>query len=269
GWHIECSVMSTNILGDQFDIHGGGLDLIFPHHENEIAQAEAATGGTFANYWIHNGLLTVNGEKMAKSLENYITVSSFLDKYKDPDILKLAFLNSHYRSPMDYTEDKMKSNVEAKDRIIGFVTRAEKFIGEKREHLLSKQALALRTDLDTRFKAAMDDDINTPLALAVIFDAVKMGNDIISDSKSPEEEKRNCLYVLMNFIWKCGEIFKLSLKVKKTNKEDEDKICILVKEREQARNDKDFKKADEIREKLLSGGVEILDTQEGTVWRKK
>ncbi|MBU0682767.1 MAG: cysteine--tRNA ligase, partial [Candidatus Omnitrophica bacterium] len=126
GWHIECSVMSTSIFGAHFDIHGGGLDLIFPHHENEIAQAEAATGKDFANYWIHNGLLTVENEKMAKSLGNYITITDFLKKYKDPDFLKIAFLNSHYRSPMDYSDERMEESRRVKERIVVFFDKVNK-----------------------------------------------------------------------------------------------------------------------------------------------
>ena len=125
GWHIECSVMSSDILGDEFDIHGGGLDLVFPHHENEIAQSEAA-GKKFAHYWIHNGLLTIKGEKMSKSLGNFVSIEDFIDKYKDPELLKLLFISSHYSRPVDYTEDKVSEASRMKERVMAFLDKAEK-----------------------------------------------------------------------------------------------------------------------------------------------
>ena len=175
GWHIECSVMSTNILGKAFDIHGGGLDLIFPHHENEIAQAEAATGKTFANYWMHNGLLSVNGEKMAKSLKNYITISDFLNKHKDPDLLKIFFLSSHYRSPVDYSDEKIDEAKRSKERIMIFLDKVSRLAQEvpaSPEESVALEAMdkaqRIANDLQEKFESAMNDDFNTSTALSVI-----------------------------------------------------------------------------------------------------
>ena len=264
GWHIECSVMSTNILGPQFDIHGGGLDLIFPHHENEIAQAEAATGCSFANYWIHNGLLTVNGEKMSKSLGNYITISDFLEKHGDPDLLKIAFLNSHYRSPVDYSDEKIDESKSARQRIMIFLEKADRLISRFPSAApKNKEADVFRE----KFESAMDDDFNTPVALSVIFEAVRAGNERLSVEKAGEEDALMAAS-LKGFILEAAGVLGLSLSSEGIDESEAGRIEKLIAEREKARKNKDYSAADDIRKKLNDMGVTIEDMPEGTVWRK-
>ena len=264
GWHIECSVMSTNLLGDQFDIHGGGLDLVFPHHENEIAQAEAATGKPFAHYWIHNGLLTVNGEKMSKSLGNYITISDYLTKHPDPDLLKIAFLTSHYRSPMDYSDDKMLEAGRAKERIMIFLDKVERLKGE----VSSGEAQDVVASLEEKFSQAMNDDFNTSLAMAAIFEAVKKGNDTLADSSMTDEEKLPLVKTLKDYVIKSSGILGLSLKAAEVSGSEEEEIDQLVKAREEARKNKDYAASDSLRKQLTDKGIVVEDTPEGPVWRK-
>ena len=271
GWHIECSVMSTNIFGPSFDIHGGGLDLIFPHHENEIAQAEAATGSTFARYWIHNGLLTVNGEKMSKSLGNYITIGDFVAKHGDVELLKLAFLNSHYRSPMDYSDAKMEETGKARERIINFIDKTNKLDEESLEagEVGQKESDGEIVSLKKKFEEAMEDDFNTPQAMSVIFDAVHKGNVYLSDEDMNPEDKEYKTRALKDFILKFCNILGLSMKVEDVSEEEVMRIEELIKERNDARGAKDYARADKVRDELLAMGITIEDTPEGTTWRKK
>ena len=270
GWHIECSVMSTNMLGTQFDIHGGGLDLIFPHHENEIAQAEAATGGTFANYWVHNGLLTVNGEKMSKSLGNYITVADFLDKYSDPDILKIAFLNSHYRSPMDYNDEKMKASRSAKERILIFLSKADKLIREAdKKGVICAKAEKMSENISKKFNEVMKDDLNTALAMSVIFEAVKTGNESLTDDALKDDERVDIVSVLRDRILKSASVLGLSLDEKVTGGDLPDEIEELIRLREEARKNKNYAASDRMRDELLKNNIVVEDTPEGQVWRRK
>ena len=278
GWHIECSVMSTKLLGAQFDIHGGGLDLIFPHHENEIAQAEAATGKSFANYWIHNGLLSVSGEKMAKSLGNYITVADFLEKYKDPDFLKIAFLNSHYRSPMDYSDEKMDEARRSKERIMIFFDKVDRMTREhprrgrgSKDELDAgplEKAQGIVNALRERFNEVMDDDFNTPAALAIIFEAVRVGNDCLADDGIPQVEKEHIAGAIKNYILRFADILGLALNPVKLGEEETGEIERLVAIREKARKEKDYAASDKIRRELEVRGVRVEDTPEGPVWRK-
>ena len=264
GWHIECSAMSSDLLGDKFDIHAGGIDLIFPHHENEIAQSEGA-GKKFARYWMHNGLLTINGQKMAKSLGNFIAIKDFQAKFKDLDLLKLLFIGSHYRNPVDYTEEKINSIKEQKDHIYRFLTNAELRINsrlEKRPIDVSNK----ESQWETSFKLAMDDDFNTPKALGVIFECVSRGNKIL-DKEMLKDEDYGELALAQIFIRRISqEIFGLNFEFKIVK---DSAIRSMIKEREIARKNKDFKKADEIRNKLLKQGIILEDTKSGTVWRKK
>jgi cysteinyl-tRNA synthetase len=264
GWHIECSVMSTGILGTRFDIHGGGLDLIFPHHENEIAQAEAITGENFANYWMHNGLLTVNGEKMSKSLGNYITIADFLEKYRDPDLLKMAFLASHYRSPMDYSDEKMDEISRAKERLITFMKKvnAPGSRGAKKAPDTAKAERATKKVRD-RFSKAMDDDFNTPIAMSAIFDAVYDGNIWIEKGNIPAAGLfRDC-------VKEFADVLGLSLVSAEVDEKERREIEELVTRREKARKKKDYAASDRIRQELADKSVVVEDTAEGPVWRKK
>ncbi len=278
GWHIECSVMSTKLLGAQFDIHGGGLDLIFPHHENEIAQAEAATGKPFANYWIHNGLLTVGGEKMAKSLGNYITVSDFLEKYRDPDLLKMAFLNSHYRSPMDCGDEKMEEAGRSKERIMIFFDKADRIArehsdreqedGEELDAGAVEKAQEIVNTLHEKFNEVMDDDFNTPVALSIIFEAVGIGNEYLADTGISLAEKAHMTGAVKNYILRFADVLGLTLSPAKLDKKEIKEIERLIAEREDARKRKDYAASDKIRRDLAGRGVVVEDTPGGPVWRK-
>jgi cysteinyl-tRNA synthetase len=277
GWHIECSVMSTGLLGGTFDIHGGGLDLIFPHHENEIAQARAATGADFARYWIHNGLLSVNGEKMSKSLGNYITISDYLTEHRDPDLLKLAFLNSHYRSSLDYTEEKIKEAASARQRIMIFLEKADRIYDSVAtgdalpgsDNPVMTDAQDTSESLTQDFRRAMNDDFNTPLALSVIFEAVKRGNEILSDKGFGEKTKAYMANAVKNFILRAAGVLGLSLNSLEIEDSEKDKIEGLVSAREAARKNRDYPEADRLRGQLEEMGIAIEDTPGGTVWRKK
>ncbi len=277
GWHIECSVMSTAILGESFDIHGGGLDLIFPHHENEIAQAEAATGKKFANYWIHNGLLTINGEKMSKSLGNYTRISDFLEKYEDPDLLKMIFLSSHYRSPMDYNEDKIEEARRSRERIMIFKDKTERIMkdlagtsGDKKSNInkVMVKAQNVANDLQTKFDEAMNDDFNTSQALSVIFEAVRVGNEYLSNDEFSREEKAHMANAVKNSILRFADVLCLSLSFVQVDDAETEEIERLVSAREEARKNKDYAASDKARDELAEKGVVVEDTQEGPVWRK-
>lgn len=269
GWHIECAVMSTGILGDNFDIHGGGLDLIFPHHENEIAEAEAATGKAFANYWIHNGLLTVRGEKMSKSLGNFVTVDEFLKKCEDTDILKIVFLNSLYRSPVDYNDKKLDEARKIKERIMIFLDKAAKLEAKDGEKTAPNADLKkIASDLKEKFKKAMNDDFNTPLAMSVIFETIKKGNDIFEREHIPREEKAFAVRVLKGQLLEFTDIFGLRLMKREIDEGELEEIEELVASREKAREKKDYSEADRIRKALKDKNIVVEDTEDGPVWRK-
>jgi cysteinyl-tRNA synthetase len=260
GWHIECSAMSSDILGDEFDIHGGGIDLIFPHHENEIAQSEGA-GKRFAKYWMHNGLLTINGEKMAKSLGNFITIKDFLAKYRDADFLKLLFLNTHYRHPVDYSDAKIAEMKAQKERFVILFDKMERMLkGQKSEVRSQKSEKEIET-FKKEFEEAMDDDFNAPLALAALFDLVTYANKNTVTADPAAVGK-----MLVDL----GGVFGLDLsKTPAAEDTSEKDIRRLIGERDRARASKDFKKSDDIRRELAEKGVILEDTKAGTVWRRK
>ncbi len=258
GWHIECSVMSSDILGDQFDIHGGGLDLIFPHHENEIAQSEGA-GKEFARYWIHHGLLTINGQKMAKSLGNFITINDFLAKYKNPDLLKLFFLSAHYSSPVDYTEEKIEEAKQALERILILM---DKVSSDERGQ---NRGVQVREIEYTRIKfiESMDEDFNTPKGLACIFDLVNLTNKNINDNNFAI----NAYVMIKDLLGVLGVSLAEKVDLGLMNREEvESKIA----QRDQARKNKDYALSDQIRKELESKGIILEDAKDGkTSWRKK
>ncbi|MDP2911285.1 MAG: cysteine--tRNA ligase [Candidatus Omnitrophota bacterium] len=257
GWHIECSVMSSDILGDEFDIHGGGIDLVFPHHENEIAQSEGA-GKKFARYWIHNGLLTINKEKMAKSLGNFITIEDILAKYP-ADVLKILFLQTHYSHPVDFSWEKME---EAKKAMERFKTLFDKIDGLKTVGSRLK-ADFLESDINSfriKFESAMDDDFNTAEALAVLFDLVTYIN-------------KHEAYQAKDFLLELGKTLGL-FETRKDAARGADsskkaEIENLINLRNTARKNKDFKEADKIRKELEEKGIILEDTKDGTTWRVK
>jgi len=257
GWHIECSCMSVNELkSDTIDIHAGGRDLIFPHHANEIAQSEALTGRTFAKHWIHHGLLTINGQKMAKSLGNFITLDEVLEKYSS-DVLKLFFLQSHYASPVDFSWEKMEEVKKAYDRISILMKKLNKMNkatgGMGSEWILERQE---------EFKSAMDDDFNTPKALSAIYDMVNECNKLMD---SDTEDKQLMLGEAMDFVKEAAGIFGINF-LKKTKVSDEEEK--LLAERIAARKSKDFQRSDELRDLLKERGIIVEDTKEGQVWRR-
>jgi cysteinyl-tRNA synthetase len=253
GWHIECSAMSSDILGEEFDIHGGGIDLIFPHHENEIAQSEGA-GKRFARYWMHNGLLTIKSEKMAKSLGNFISIKSFMSKYKDADFLKLLFLNTHYRHPVDYTEEKIAGMRAEKERIAIAMERMGR-AGKAEPARGSKKADGFRK----KFEDAMDDDFNMPLALASVFEAVNEVN------RNPDDTA--FFKAAFELISEIAGVFGLSLSISRDDSSPDVKSSI--DRRNAARKSGDYKEADRIRLELLANGIILEDTKDGTTWRKK
>lgn len=260
GWHIECSVMSQKFLkADTIDIHAGGRDLIFPHHENETAQAEAATGKPFAKYWIHHGLLTINGQKMAKSLGNFITIKDFIEKYNDADLLKLFFLSAHYSHPIDYTSEKIDEAKKALERIVILLDKMNAQETEGRRQKTEK--ISEIEDARKKFIEAMDDDFNTPEGLAAIFELVNIANKNIEDS--------NFLSRARDLLFELAGIFGLELKEEAGSKELPASASVLVEKRNEARKKGDFKEADRIRKELEKSGVILEDTKEGTTWRRK
>jgi cysteinyl-tRNA synthetase len=261
GWHIECSVMSQRFLKTEtLDIHAGGRDLIFPHHENEIAQAQAFSGKPFARYWIHHGLLTMNGQKMSKSSGNFITIRNFLIKYKDPDLLKLFFLAAHYSHPIDYTEGKIEEARAAKERILIFMNKAAQ---AKAGFFIFYRGCAELKKLKLKFIEKMDDDFNTPEALACIFEMVNFGNKN-SDNPYILKEVREA-------VLKASGLLGLSLKVvESADNLDDGKIRDKIIERNSARKARDYSLSDKIRKELEEKGVILEDLKDGTTsWRRR
>lgn len=271
GWHIECSVMSSDILGDEFDIHGGGIDLIFPHHENEVAQSEGA-GKAFARYWMHNGLLTIDSEKMAKSLGNFISIQDFIKQYKDADYLKLLFLNTHYRHPVDYTGEKIAEMKAQKERFAILFDKIGR-IAKSSPGLRSGSTRAAKAgdEFRKKFEEAMDDDFNTPLALASLFDIVTFANKSMQDKDDFTRNEVEELLAIKRLIADLGAVLALDLEKDTTRQDvDEANILRLIEERNTARDKRDFKTADRIRKKLSEEmGVILEDEKGGTVWRRK
>ena len=266
GWHIECSVMSTDILGGEFDIHGGGIDLIFPHHENEIAQSEGA-GKKFARYWMHNGLLTINGEKMAKSAGNFISMKDFMEQHKDSDYLKLLFLNTHYRHPVDYSEEKISEMKSQKERFIILLDKIGRMLKDHRPKTIDQRPIS---EFREKFEEAMDDDFNTPLALAAMFDLVSFTNRIMQDRVEFTQQEIGLFSAAGQALKDLGAVFGLDFS-KSAGALDVDKkeIAQLIKKRNELRNNGDFKAADKIRGKLYEEDIILEDTKNGTIWRKK
>ncbi len=272
GWHIECSVMSHKYLGPSFDIHGGGKDLIFPHHENEIAQSEALFGKQFVKYWIHNGFVDINNEKMSKSLGNFTMIKDVLETYH-PEVIRLFLLSKHYRSPIDYSENSMDEVITSLDKIYAFLDRAQK-AGIPGDH----QERGPEWDV---FKTAMDDDFNTARGMAAIFDTVKKGNRILDKVG----DEINTDVVMENISTMCSDLKKMGrilgiisqkpgayFKAKKEAglaKGDIDPAMIdqLVLERTEARKSKDFARADDIRARLDEMNIILEDGPGGTTWK--
>jgi cysteinyl-tRNA synthetase len=298
GWHIECSTMSGKFLGIPFDIHGGGMDLRFPHHENEIAQAEAATGKEFARYWIHIGLLTINGEKMSKSKGNIVNITDLLNSW-DAEVIRFFFAQTHYRSPPDFNEKALKNAEKGLERIHRLKEKLEKISGaikidkinEKDLNEEDKKFLKTINDFIDEFEKSMDDDFNTPMAVSVVFDFINKSNKYIE--KNPNPNKILCGYALFKLI-QLGQILtlfkpdfvgkkeigdkeifeklmKIIMKYDKDAKGEniENLLGLLLDLREKARKKKDYKTSDNIRKDLEEIGFEIQDTLQGPIWRKR
>jgi cysteinyl-tRNA synthetase len=256
--------MSTKFLGQPFDLHGGGTDLMFPHHENEIAQSEAAFDCPFARYWIHNGLLTVNGEKMSKSLGNYFTVQEILEK-QDAAALRQWFLGSQYRSPMDFSEEGLEEAGRATDRIYETLDRVDHSL--KRATQAAPDAALVET-----FRQEMDDDFNTPRSLALVFDEVRALNRLLDDKKFEGVESRAAaLHVMCDTL---GLLHKGYFDRKKERwlrraTISRETIESRITERDEARRARNWEKADRIREQLQNQGIVIEDTPGGSLWKVK
>ena len=263
GWHIECSEMSKKYLGEQIDIHAGGEDLIFPHHENEIAQSEAANGKEFAKYWMHNGFLNIDNRKMSKSLGNFFTVREISEKY-DLQILRFFMLSAHYRSPLNFSADLMEAAKTSLERIL---TAAEnlRFLSKNAgAGALTEEEEALLTDSDKYvqgFEEAMDDDFNTADAIASVFELVKFINTTADGSRSKEY-----LDGLYEKLFRLTDV--LGIIVEKKEEMLDEEIEALIEKRQAARKERNFALADQIRDELLAEGIILEDTREGVKWKK-
>lgn len=262
GWHIECSVMSKKYLGDEIDIHAGGEDLIFPHHENEIAQSEAANGKPFAKYWMHNAFLNIDNRKMSKSLGNFFTVREISEKY-DLQVLRFFMLSAHYRSPLNFSAELMEAAKSGLDRIVTCAQNLA-YLGNKAQAPLTEEEQRLMEEAKqyiVRFDEVMDDDFNTADAISVVFELVKFANSNTSEKSS--KEFADALY---------RELFELTdvlgLIIEKKEEILDSEIEQLIAERQTARKEKNFARADEIRAELLKKGIVLEDTREGVKWKR-
>ena len=263
GWHIECSVMSKKYLGDQIDIHAGGEDLVFPHHENEIAQSEAANGKEFSKYWMHNAFLNIDNRKMSKSLGNFFTVREISEKY-DLQVLRFFMLSAHYRSPLNFSAELMEASKNGLDRIVTAVANLKHLLGAVTAEALTedeKASLEKVNEFVSGFETAMEDDFNTADAISSVFELVKFANTTANGESSKEY-----LQGLFDTIVKLTDVLGLIV-----DKEEEllaEDIEALIEERQAARKAKNFQRADEIRNELLEKGIILEDTREGVKWKK-
>lgn len=263
GWHLECSVMSKKYIGDVIDIHAGGEDLIFPHHENEIAQSEAANDTEFARYWMHNAFLKIDNEKMSKSLGNFFTVREISEKYS-LQVIRFFMLSAHYRSPLNFSDELIEASKNGLERILTGADRLrdiKKGISDKADAPQNDEKMAALDEFVKRFEAAMDDDLNTADAISVFFEMVKFAN-INIDEGSPLYLVDKALHVIGIF----GDI--LGIETEKKQEILDSEIEALIEERQAARKNKDFARADEIRNSLADMGIILEDTREGVKWKK-
>ena len=263
GWHIECSVMSKKYLADEIDIHAGGEDLIFPHHENEIAQSEAANGVPFSKYWMHNAFLNIDNKKMSKSMGNFFTVREISEEY-DLQVLRFFMLNAHYRNPINFSRELMESAKNSLDRIITSVDNLKHLIANARQGDMTeeeKELLDKTKEFYDKFDAAMDDDFNTADAISAVFELVKYVN-----SNSSSDNTTAYLTALKEKITTLTDV--LGLIVDKKEEMLDSEIDELIVRRQQARKDKNFALADQIRDELLSKGIILEDTREGVRWKR-
>lgn len=260
GWHIECSTMAQSILGDTIDIHAGGEDLQFPHHENEIAQSETLTGKTFANYWMHNGMINVDNEKMSKSKGNFFLVKDIALDY-DREVIRLWLLSAHYRNPINFSKEAMDHSKNALDRLYNAKLKLERLGSEAPDGPIDQE---IKEKIDSRknaFEKAMDDDLNTADGLSHIFEIVSIINTDINE----ESSKETIDYVYETFMELNDVLGLLFRDMESIDQWIED----LIQERQEARANKDYAKADEIRDQLLGEGIELEDTRQGVVWKRR
>ena len=259
GWHLECSAMSTHHLGNHFDIHGGGMDLTFPHHENEIAQSEGANNCSFVNTWMHVGYVNINDEKMSKSLNNFFTIRNVLEKY-DGETLRYFLISSHYRSPLSFSDENLASAKSALTRLYTAtrgLSASSKAMGQ----------VTMRFDYEKRFNEALDDDFNTPIALSILFEIAKHANTEREDDKDQAGALSELLRKLGNHIgimrYDADDYLKMGIEL------SDAKIDEKIYQRESARALKDFAMSDQIRDELLALGIILEDSINGTSWRRK
>ncbi len=276
GWHIECSAMSSEYLGETLDIHGGGRDLVFPHHENEIAQSESASGKPFVRFWLHNGFVNINQEKMSKSLGNFLMIKDVIKEYH-PEAVRLFLLSNHYRSPVDFTDQSLKEAESGLDKIYALLERIERQTGPDRE----KESVAGESekgDIWERFAEAMDDDFNSAQAIGIIFDSVKKINRLLNKNDLSSENiqiiKRGYGDILkiggiLGILTEPPDVYFAEKKSSGIEKGSIDPHLIdeMVMERSAARKEKDWARADQIRQELLDMNIIIKDSIEGTVWK--
>ena len=276
GWHIECSAMAKKYLGDTFDIHGGGQDLVFPHHENEIAQSKCAYHGNFANYWLHNGFIQINGDKMSKSLGNFFLLREILEKFSG-NAVRLFILSTHYRKPINFSFENMEDTKKALQNIVKSMNKfediVEKYKNEKIENVKNSEFSQKIDEFDKKFEFAMDEDMNTPQALATIFDQIRETNKFISTN---ENEFSTIYYEIKksydSLKEKIENVFGIAIEAENAVKEEDGEnmeltkklIELLIKLRSEARSEKNFKLSDEIRDELKALGVEIKDNKDGS-----
>ena len=287
GWHIECSAMSSALLGETFDIHGGGRDLIFPHHENEIAQSEGASGKPFVKYWLHNGFVNVNQEKMSKSLGNFFTIRDILKSY-DAEVVRFFILTAHYRSPIDFSDQNLEESRHGLTRFYEALAQLDKGLAKADKEAPQgavpeslAEPVARLTQLEERFRAAMDDDFNTALAIGHMFDAVRAINRILAEENTLKGRLQEILGRGRDDLLRLGEVLGLfvsepSAWLARSAQEglsesglSAEEIESLILERREARANKDFARSDQIRDDLAAKGIQLLDGPEGTTWKMK
>ena len=279
GWHIECSAMSLKHLGETFDIHGGGADLIFPHHENEIAQSEAYTGKPFVKYWVHNGFITVDKEKMSKSLGNFFTIQEILNKF-DAEVIRFFLLSTHYRSPIEFSDEQLREAEASIDRYYTTVLRTRDFLSQDQSkdktNPEEKNLEDLLTKFTEKFSAAMDDDFNTALAIGNIFELIRVVNKYL-DGKPSGKKSSEMIAKTNDLIMETGSVlnifnrtpeewYRALMKVKNIGLSEED-IQMQINERKSAREAKDWAKADAVRKELEDKGIILEDKKDGTGWK--
>jgi cysteinyl-tRNA synthetase len=278
GWHIECSAMSSALLGETFDIHGGGRDLIFPHHENEIAQSEGVSGKPFVKYWLHNGFVNINQEKMSKSLGNFFTIRDILKSY-NPEVVRFFILTAHYRSPVDFSDQNLKEAQAGLSRFYEALQLAAEAVEGVPESDVAAQEGA---ELEAQFRAAMDDDFNTAQAIGHLFEGVRTINRLVAEKKFRKKaDKVASVRALREKIAELGDVLGLFVSdpagwLKQQNLKGlqalgltEADLDAAIQERLEARGNKDFARADQIRDELVKKGIELLDSPAGTTWKIK